>query len=304
MCARPMSRLACLFLLLLLAGCASRNSTPATITTNANSEPVFSVLAERKEAVPSTASVASADTNSTLLEEIAPDSEFEDYDEDFAPLVDDPWEGFNRAMFSFNDFLLLKVVKPVYHGYAAVTPDSMRSGLTNARHNLMMPIRFGNCLLQGRFGEAVIELGKFIVNSTAGFGGFADVTKGKQPKIPVGREADFGQTLAVWGVGEGIYVVWPIIGPSTIRDTAGWLVDSGTSPYYWATEPTGKVAWLPALGSNVLLHLNDFGSSIETYETITQGAIEPYIAVRDAYVTYRRGYAGQRPAVDSKAGER
>ena len=110
-----------------------------------------------------------------------------------------------------------------------------------------------------------------------------------------GRDADFGQTLASWGIGEGIYLVWPFFGPSTMRDTFGLIGDTAASPFFWAAEPAGPLDWEPVLGANLGFRFNDLGSTIESYEALTKSAIEPYIAVRDAYVKYRRGiYSPQR----------
>lgn len=265
-----------LALLLVIGGCSAKQEAPIAVADG-------------------TPALAESDSKA-----IVSDTRFEDYDfEDYAdtePTIADPLEGWNRMWFGFNDFLLMKVVKPVYTGYAYVTPEPIRNGISNAYHNIQAPIRVVNCILQGRFAEAWIELGKFIVNSTAGFGGLFDITKDKKPKVPVdGRDADFGQTLAAWGVGDGIYLVWPIFGPSTARDTVGLVGDAAASPFFWACDPIGPVDWEPLLAVNVGLRFNDFGKTIESYESITRSAIEPYIAVRDAYVKYRRGiYTPQR----------
>ncbi len=262
-------------LLLLLGGCSTRQDAPLAV---AGDEAVRIEQANTVE--------------TTALSEAA----FEDYDDEFETPISDPLEGWNRMWFGFNDFFLLRVVKPVYTGYAYVTPEPIRNGISNAYHNLQAPIRMVNCILQGRFAEAWIELGRFIVNTTAGFGGVFDITRDKKPKVPVdGRDADFGQTLAAWGFGEGIYLVWPFFGPSTVRDTFGLVGDAAASPFFWSTEPVGPLDWEPVLGANLGFRFNDLGKTINAYETLTKSAIEPYIAARDAYVKYRRGiYTPQR----------
>ena len=224
------------------------------------------------------------------------DSAFEDYDDEESEAIADPLEGWNRFWFGFNDVLLLKVVKPVYTGYTYITPSPVRTGLSNAFHNIQMPIRFLNCVLQGRFGEAWIEVGRFVVNTTAGFGGVFDVAKQSKPLIPVdNRDADFGQTLGVWGFGEGIYLVWPVVGPSTVRDTVGLAGDWTTSAFFWISEPIGPLEFEPALAASLGLRFNDMGTVISTYESLKKSAVEPYIAARDAYVKYRRaGIMGNR----------
>lgn len=267
-----------LALLLVLGGCSTKQKDQLVVSSTEATQVESSTTAE--------AAVSSASFE---------DYEFEDY-ADSEPAISDPLEGWNRMWFGFNDFVLMRVVKPVYTGYTYVTPEPIRNGISNAYHNIKAPIRMINCLLQGRFGEAWIELGKFIVNTTAGFGGIFDITKEKKPKIPVdGRDADFGQTLASWGVGEGIYLVWPFFGPSTARDTVGLVGDAAASPFFWACDPIGPVDWEPLLAANIGFRFNDFGEVIESYEAITKSAIEPYVAVRDAYVKYRRAiYTPQR----------
>lgn len=215
---------------------------------------------------------------------------FEDYDEDEnSEEIADPLEGWNRFWFAFNDILLLDIIKPVYKGYTYITPEVFRAGLRNFLYNIQMPIRLANSLLQGRFGQAGVEFDRFLVNSTVGLGGLIDVAKRNKPLVEVSdRAADFGQTLATWGVGEGFYLVWPLIGPSTVRDTFGTVGDYAASPFFWAAEPVGPVPFWPVLATNTGLRFNDMGSVINAYEAVTKGAIEPYIAVRDAYVKYRR----------------
>lgn len=152
-----------------------------------------------------------------------------------------------------------------------------------------MPVRFVNNVLQGKIPQAVVELGRFIVNTTAGMGGFIDITKRNKVLVPMDPQgADFGQTLAHWGVGEGIYLVWPVFGPSTVRDTVGSIGDLAASPLWWAAEPVGPVDFWPVLATGAGLRFNDIGSTIDAYEAVTKGAVEPYVAARDAYVKYRR----------------
>ena len=133
------------------AGCAARqgeSAAPLTVASSAEGAPSSTVVS---------------------------DDAFEDYDDDGVSDISDPLEGWNRFWFKFNDVMLLHVIKPVYTGYTAVTPQPLRTGLSNAFHNLQTPVRLVNCVLQGRFGEAWVEFGRFIVNTTAGFGGVFDV---------------------------------------------------------------------------------------------------------------------------------
>ncbi|MEG2139690.1 MAG: VacJ family lipoprotein [Bilophila sp.] len=219
----------------------------------------------------------------------ASDAAFEDYDDEASEQIYDPLEPWNRFWFRFNNVLLLDIIKPAYTGYSFVVHEDIRTGLSNVLYNLQMPLRLGNSLLQGKFGQAWVELGRFMINTTVGMGGVFDVAKRNKPLVPVdSRGADLGQTLAVWGIGEGLYLVWPLLGPSTVRDTVGTAGDIAASPFFWLTEPLGPVPFWPGLGADAGLRFNDMGTIINAYEAVTKGAVEPYIAARDAYIKYRR----------------
>lgn len=139
----------------------------------------------------------------------------------------DPHEGFNRDMWAVNQGIDTVAVRPVTEVYRAITPVPARRGISNVFRNLTEPWSFINNLLQGRPGRALRNLGRFIVNSTIGVGGLADhaTDLGIAP-----APEDFGQTLAVWGVGDGGYVMNPFLGPSTQRDTVGAIVDFVANP--------------------------------------------------------------------------
>lgn len=268
----------CLLALLALAGCSKNNGVHADLDS-------VDATVDAAAATPDSSGAADAAGRAAH----ADDAFFEDYDDEEGERIADPLEGWNRFWFGFNDIFLLHLVKPVYTGYTRVVPQEFRSGLSNFFHNVQMPVRFLNNVLQGKFPQAVVELGRFIVNTTAGFGGFIDVTKHKKVLVPMDPDgADFGQTLAYWGVGEGIYLVWPVLGPSTLRDTLGTAGDWAASPFWWAVEPVGPVDFWPGLAGAVGLRFNDIGSTLDAYEVVTKGAVEPYVAARDAYVKYRR----------------
>ena len=138
----------------------------------------------------------------------------------------DPWEGLNRHIFAFNEVADAYVARPLAKGYQAVTPSLVDQGLANMFNNLGEVKNFGNDLLQGNLADAAVDLTRFVVNTTVGVVGFFDVAA----HLGMERESeDFGQTLAVWGVGPGPYVVLPLFGPSTLRDGSGRVVDSLTS---------------------------------------------------------------------------
>lgn len=203
--------------------------------------------------------------------------------------IADPLEPWNRVWFSFNDFLFLQVFKPIYTGYEMVVHEDIRAGLSNAWRNLKAPVRIVNSILQGEFAQAVVEFGRFIVNTTAGGLGLAEIVKPEDALVPMHLEsADFGGTLAKWGVGEGIYLVWPFFGPSTVRDTFGIAGDTASSIGFWVAKPIGSVSNMLNYSTDGGLRFNSLGRTIKGYEALTKAAIEPYTSVRDAYVKLRR----------------
>jgi phospholipid-binding lipoprotein MlaA len=136
---------------------------------------------------------------------------------------EDPWEGWNRDVFTFNETLDKYALKPVAQAYRNVTPVVVDDAITNVFSNLGEPLIVINDVLQGKFLQALSDTGRFIVNSTVGILGIFDVAS----HIGLAKHAeDFGQTLAYWGVESGPYVMLPVLGPSTLRDTAGFTVDT------------------------------------------------------------------------------
>ncbi len=132
--------------------------------------------------------------------------------------IADPLEPFNRAMFHFNDKLYFWVLKPVAQGYNKVVPEPARVGVKNFFSNLGFPARFVSCLLRADFKGAATQLGRFLVNTVWGVGGFLDPSSSEQLNIPK-QDADLGQTLGIYGVGQGFYIVWPFLGPYSARDS-------------------------------------------------------------------------------------
>lgn len=208
----------------------------------------------------------------------------DDYDDDApgAETIADPLEGWNRFWFGFNNVFYLRIVEPVYHGYVAVTPHQLRNGMKNFFFNLCFPVRFVNNILQFRFMEAGVEFGRFVINTTASLG-FANAARDKKTIVPVdpGGE-DFGQTLGRWGIGHGFYIVWPVIGPSSPRDTLGRIGDLFADPLFYVTP------WELAAGAELYLRFNDVGDMLPLYEDMNRAAVDPYIAMRQAYVNFRR----------------
>ena len=140
----------------------------------------------------------------------------------------DPWESVNRAIFDFNDTFDEYVLEPVSDAYQDVVPGEVREHVHKAFVNLGEPISAANQLLQGNFEDAGTTTLRFFTNSTAGVAGIFDITETQDAN----KQADFGQTLGSWGVDSGPYVVLPILGPSTARDTVGRAVDTFADPVY------------------------------------------------------------------------
>lgn len=206
--------------------------------------------------------------------------------------TNDPLEGFNRAMFKFNDKADRYVLKPIAKGYRAITPRFMRQGVSNFFNNLYEPVVMLNSALQGKFGNAASDLGRFVTNTTVGLLGLFDVAShwGMEP-----HDEDFGQTLGVWGVGEGPYLVLPLLGPSGIRDGVGLVGDYMTHPANHIEDRStqSKVRSVRIIDARYRL--------LEAGDILDQAAGEdPYVFVREAYRQRRRNLvtdgAGEGPA--------
>lgn len=144
--------------------------------------------------------------------------------------INDPLEGYNRAVFALNQGLDNFVFEPATHVYRAVVPKVARDGVHNFLENLKTPVYLANEVLQGDWDDAGLVTKRFFINSFAGIGGLMDVASWEgETYLP----EDFGQTLAVWGADDGAYIVWPILGPSSTRDAFGRLVDLGFDPLFW-----------------------------------------------------------------------
>ncbi len=193
--------------------------------------------------------------------------------------ISDPLRPINRFMYNFNDATYLHVIKPVTKGYKKVAPKPARLGLRNFFNNLGAPIRFANCLLQGKGNAAWIEMQRFLVNTSAGFLGFGDPALEKHGLYIVNE--DLGQTLATYGVGDGIYLVLPFLGPTTLRDSVGRIGDTLLSPVTYV-EPSEAY-----LGISALRLTNTYSIRGNEYEALKADAIEPYSAMKSAYIQYR-----------------
>jgi phospholipid-binding lipoprotein MlaA len=201
--------------------------------------------------------------------------------EEAAAEVPDPLESFNRLTYKFNDDFYFYILKPVATGYRDIVAEPLRVSIKNFFSNLLMPIRAVNCLLQGKLDGFGTELVRFCLNTTMGVLGFGDPAK---QEFGIGmRDEDFEQTLGFYGLGPGIYINWPIFGPSSIRGTAGLVGDYFLDPVYWFVEPT--LSRVAIKGED---KVNGASLSIGDYEALKKAAFDPYIAIRDAYFENRK----------------
>lgn len=200
----------------------------------------------------------------------------------------DPLESMNRKVFSFNETLDDNVLKPVATGYKAVTPQPVRTAISNFGGNLKDIWSAINLFLQGHPGEGATQLMRVSVNTTFGLAGFIDIAT---PMRLERQNEDFGQTLGVWGVKPGAYIVWPFLGPSTLRDSVGIPGDMYFSASrVFSNDP--EVYWVSALTL-----VNARASLLDVTNLLGDVALDRYAFVRDAYLQRRQNliYNGEPP---------
>ena len=191
----------------------------------------------------------------------------------------DPFQPLNRGFFWINNRLYFDALKPIARLYGFILPEQVRIGVRHAISNLHAPIRFANSVLQLKMKKAGTVLCRFVINSTVGIAGFLD------PATDMGLakvDEDAGQTLGVYGLKEVFYIDIPILGPSCVRDALGYIADTFMDPLYYLLN-----TWT-YLGLYALNKVNETSLTIGTYEGLIKSAIDPYIAVRNAYYQYRR----------------
>lgn len=200
----------------------------------------------------------------------------------------DPFEGFNRAIFAFNDGLDKVLIKPVARGYEAVLPGLVRTGVSNVYGNIADLMISVNSLLQGKPADAVGDVARFAFNSSFGILGVFDVAS----EMGIEKhEEDFGQTFGRWGAGTGPYLVLPVYGPRNVRDTFGLVLDS-------AADPVGGIDHVPTRNSMTAIRLiNERANLLPADKIIEEAALDKYSYIRDAYLQRRRSlvYDGRPP---------
>lgn len=203
----------------------------------------------------------------------------------------DPYEGFNRSMFAVNEVVDKYAAKPVAQAYDRVTPLPVKAAVGNFFGNAGMLWVGVNNALQGKFADAGSDFGRLLINSTVGIFGLFDVAS----EMGFERhDEDFGQTLAVWGVGDGGFVFWPGLGPRTVRDTAGWGADFMADPVRFFS-PAGTRD-----GAMIVRFVDIRASLLPSDRVVEEAALDKYAYIRDAYLQRRRSqiYDGRPPRLD------
>jgi phospholipid-binding lipoprotein MlaA len=210
----------------------------------------------------------------------------------------DPWEPVNTKVFEFNRQVDRWVLKPVSKGYNFIVPNPVQIGISNVFYNVRFPQRFLNNLFQGKVKGAGIEVGRFLLNSTAGVGGLFDIAERLDLRTP---EEDTGQTLGFYGVKPGPYMVLPFLQPFTVRDLVGYVADIFMNPLNWLVAPIIEVNGVPSaiphknrttttfvqIGARVFEIVNDRSLNLEKFQGVEEATLDLYTAVRNAYLQRR-----------------
>ncbi|MFQ5507059.1 MAG: VacJ family lipoprotein [Planctomycetota bacterium] len=207
----------------------------------------------------------------------------------------DPLELWNRPVYEFNEILDRALISHVANAYTVITPRPLRTGISNFFDNLTYPNVILNQFLQGKVGKGFGDIGRFVVNSTVGLGGLIDVaTHWGLEK----HDEDLGQTLGVWGLGEGAYLVLPLVGPLSLRDAPDLVLSRVTSVFFFVDDPR---ITLPA---TVLSGIDERARADPALKAIEQAALDRYVFTRESYRQHRLFliYDGSPPAVEDEPG--
>jgi len=226
--------------------------------------------------------LAQQDEDEFLVED-EDDFFFFDEEEEPTPSIADPMEGVNRAIFNFNDLLYRKALKPVARGLRTV-PEPARVSASNFFNNLGTPVSAVTALLQGDLPNAGTEASRFLINTTLGILGLFDPATDMNLQRD---QEDFGQTLGRWGAGHGFYIVIPFLGSSSLRDLVGRSVNASLNPVNYALHRDAIIG-MNLVNVEVSLSLDK-----DTYESLYESALDPYIFFRSAYEQNRAGRVDQ-----------
>jgi phospholipid-binding lipoprotein MlaA len=224
----------------------------------------------------------------TSQESSAEDEEdFEDDEEFDDEVVDinDPLYAINYAFFNLNDILYVVIMKPAAQTYNFFIPVEFRTVISNFFYNLRFPIRFVNSLLQFKGTKAAQEVGGFFLNTTVGLAGLGEVASHWDLKP---SPEDLGQTLGYWGAGNGFYIMYPILGPSSLRDSARFIDSFFLDPVSWLQyNKFGGYSWRTTLAITAYDKFNELSLQYEDIDALKAAALDPYVGFRDAYVEHR-----------------
>ena len=260
-----------LFFVFLSTGCAHRPVTSSqAVSEDIHRDQNRQVTTAEAEQIPSDPD----------MEDNSDEDFFEEEFEEDKIQVADPFSPWNRAMFHFNDKFYFWALKPLARGYKAVAPEFFRTGVKNFFRNITTPIRLVNCMLQAKGNAAAVEFSRFVVNTTIGVLGFGSPAD-KYPRLIPPDSEDLGQTLGNYGLGNGFYIVWPILGPSTLRDSIGRAGDFFLDPVSYV-EPVEAYIGIRAFDT-----VNTTSFRIGDYESLKKSAIDPYTALREVYLQIR-----------------
>ena len=278
--------------LIVLSGCAVQKvaTSSLTPTIELNTQPVLLAAAD-STTIPSAAPAQDASADEPLDPFSKPGEEgVDEYD---------PWESLNTKFFEFNRQLDRWILKPVAKGYNYVVPNIVQVGVSNIFYNSRATPRFLNNMFQGKFKGAGIEVGRFLINTTVGIGGFFDVAQKLNLTTP---EEDTGQTLGFYGVPPGPYLMVPILGPYTVRDLAGYAGDIALNPIYWLILPTmhnidaiptvvdideRALTYAISIGARATEVVNERSLNLEKFQGVEESTLDLYAAVRNAYLQKR-----------------
>ena len=211
--------------------------------------------------------------------------------------VNDPIEPVNRAIFDVNDFLDRLLIRPMAELYRVTVPPPLRDRIAAILRNMAEPVIFANNLMQGEVTNAGTTLSRFLVNTTVGGAGMFEVASDwGMPR----QSGDFGQTLHVWGLGEGPYLVLPLFGPSNVRDAVGLGVDTVMSPWKYIVaygDTTTEDTF--AITSTAASALTRREANIEGYDALREGSLDFYAQMRSVYRQYRAKQLGTQMGMQS-----
>lgn len=277
--------------LILLSGCTAHTGATSSLTSH------------KQDASPVLIADASHNTipSAEPVRDVSPEEPFDPFAKAGEEAVEeyDPWEPLNTKFFEFNRQLDRWVLKPVAKGYNYVVPNIVQVGVSNIFYNSRATPRFMNNMFQGKFKGAGIEVGRFLINTTVGIGGFFDVAQRLNLTTP---EEDTGQTLGFYGVKPGPYIMVPLLGPYTVRDLVGYAGDIALNPIYWLILPTmhnidaiptvvdideRALTYAISIGARATEVVNERSLNLEKFQGVEESTVDLYAAVRNAYLQKR-----------------